>query len=398
MVFVSPLTQLARLSHNWRNSLKFVLFASFLSLTACQDKTKSQPSTPSETTTASTATPPPSNSAIIIASSPKETQQPFASNTASTSINQNLIQILTSLEKSSLEPFLQEFSQKTGISVNIIQSEPMSILARLQAEGDNSPIDMILTEDVGVFHQGVEHNLLQPFNLQKDIQHAPARFLDPNAYWLALSQYGRLAVFNSKNISQKDISSFADLAKQKWYQKLCLTQRSYIANQSFVVDLLNQLGEKKTKEVLQNYQRNLSMPVLLNDKEIFKAIESGKCQIGLVSSHNFVQYQQDNPKTMLQSAWINTGYGGVHTNVLAVGIPRSAQQPALSLQLIEWILDKEQIGLFASISHTFPLSEQVETSALLKSLEKFRPSSISLSEYGEKQKTALELMQEAGYQ
>lgn len=282
--------------------------------------------------------------------------------------------------------------------MNIIQDEPMSILARLQAEGDNSPIDMILTEDVGVFHQGVEHNLLQPFNLQKDIHHAPTRFLDNNAYWLALSQYGRLAVFNGKNISPNDISSFADLAKPKWYQKLCLTQRSYIANQSFVVDLLSQLGEKKTKEVLQSYQKNLSMPVVLNDKEIFKAIESGKCQIGLVSSHNFVQYQQTNPKTQLQSTWVNTGYGGVHTNVMAVGIPRVAQQPALSLQLIEWLLDKEQIGLFASISHTFPLNDQIETSALLKSLEKFNPSPINISEYGEKQKIAIELMQDVGYQ
>lgn len=392
--------QLARFScflQNWQLLLNFALLMSFFALTACQDSKNPTPPT-QEPSTASTTKPTTSNSAIIIASTTKEDEKPSASTPNPTIHNQNLIQILTSIDKKNLEPLFHNFSQKTGILVNIIQDEPMSILARLQAEGDNSPIDMILTEDVGVFHQGVEHNLLQPFNLQKDIHHAPTRFLDNNAYWLALSQYGRLAVFNGKNISPNDISSFADLAKPKWYQKLCLTQRSYIANQSFVVDLLSQLGEKKTKEVLQSYQKNLSMPVVLNDKEIFKAIESGKCQIGLVSSHNFVQYQQTNPKTQLQSTWVNTGYGGVHTNVMAVGIPRVAQQPALSLQLIEWLLDKEQIGLFASISHTFPLNDQIETSALLKSLEKFNPSPINISEYGEKQKIAIELMQDVGYQ
>lgn len=398
MVRVFPFTRLARLSQNWRCSLGFVVLASFFGLMGCQDKTQPKPQIKNETNNASVVKASSNTSAIIIASSATEQQTSVASNTASTPVNQNLIQILTSIDKKTFESFLQQFSQKTGIVVNVIQSEPMSILAHLQAEGDNSPIDMILTEDIGVFHQGVEHNLLQPFSLQKDINHASPRFLDPNAYWLALSQYGRLAVFNSKNINPNDITSFSDLAKQKWEKKLCLTQHSYIANQSFVVDLLSQLGEKKTKEVLQGYQANLAMPVLLNDTEIFKAIESGKCQIGLVSSHNFVQYQQNNPKTTLQSAWINTGYGGVHTNVLAVGIPRTAKQPALSLQLIEWLLDKEQIGLFASISHTFPLNEQIETSALLKSLEKFKSSPISMSEYGEKQKIALALMQDSGYE
>lgn len=386
--------QLACFNKNWQRATLLTLFAS-LSLTACEQKPTEQPS--QKPATASTPKPQSQSTAVIIASTPTQTEEPTASSTDKTDIHQNLIQILTSIDKKNLEPLLTDFSKKTGIQINIVQDEPMSILARLQAEGDKSPADMILTEDIGVFHQGVEYNLLQPFNLQKDINHAPARFLDANAYWIALSQYGRLAVFNPKTVNANDITSFADLSKEKWRQKLCISQRSNIANQSFVVDLLNQLGEKKTKDVLTGYQQNLAMPVLLNDKEIFNAIESGKCQIGLASSHHFVQYQQDTPKTQLQSAWVNTGYGGVHTNVMAVAIPRTAHQPALSLQLIEWLLDKEQAGLFASISHTFPLNEQIETSALLKSLEKFKPSAIAISEYGEKQKVAVELMTDAGY-
>lgn len=66
------------------------------------------------------------------------------------------------------------------------------------------------------------------------------------ATWIALSSYARTAVYDSRVLHANDISSYADLAKTKWSQKLCMSQGRYIPNQSLVVNLINNLGDKKS--------------------------------------------------------------------------------------------------------------------------------------------------------
>ncbi|WP_218847855.1 hypothetical protein, partial [Burkholderia mallei] len=102
------------------------------------------------------------------------------------------------------------------------------------------------------------------------------------------------------------------MAEAKWYQKLCLTQASYPSNSSFVVDLITQLGDNNAKKTLSGYQKNLTASVWLNDNAVLRAIESGKCQAGLVSSHHYADYQKSHPTTSLQLAWINSDHEGVH--------------------------------------------------------------------------------------
>lgn len=108
-------------------------------------------------------------------------------------------------------------------------------------------------------------------------------------------------------LHSNDISSYADLSKIKWSQKLCLSQGKYIPNQSLVVNLINNLGDKRTQEVMQGWLANLSVPVLLDDSEVLKAIESGKCQIGLVNSNHYGRYLQAHPDTPIKIKWIISG-------------------------------------------------------------------------------------------
>src|SRR5688572_26662297 len=47
-----------------------------------------------------------------------------------------------------IEPLLKEFTQETGIKVNVIFAEK-GLIERIQAEGRNSPADVLLTVDIG---------------------------------------------------------------------------------------------------------------------------------------------------------------------------------------------------------------------------------------------------------
>ena len=140
---------------------------------------------------------------------------PNASIASATAAVPNQLTIYTSIDKAALEPLLTSYAKQINVPIHIVQDEPMSILARLKAEGANSPADVILTEDAGIFSIAVEEGLLQPFNAEKAVAHVPERYRDPDGNWIALSSYARTAVYDSRVLHSNDISSYADLSKIK---------------------------------------------------------------------------------------------------------------------------------------------------------------------------------------
>lgn len=309
----------------------------------------------------------------------------------------NTLTVYTSQDIKSLQPLIDDFNKKTGILVKVVQDSPMSLLARIKAEGEKCPADVLLTQDVGVFWQAKEQGMLQPFSSDKAITHVPEYLRDPNGEWLPLAYYTRTIVYDSREVAAGDISSYADLAKPKWQNKLCLTTGKRIENQSLVVSLMQSLGDAKTTQVLQGWVANTALPVFPDDKSLMKAIESGQCQIGIVNSDTYSHFLDKNPQTPVKLALANQGYGGVQINVSAAAITKTAKHPEFSLAFIEWLANKEQQGIYASLDKTFPANNQAEASVALKSWGDFEANLTPVSKYGEMQKNAVDLMKEAGY-
>jgi len=70
---------------------------------------------------------------------------------------------------------LKEFTDETGIKVNVIFGEK-GLIERIQAEGRNSPADVVLTVDVGNLTQATDAGIAQP------IQSAVLEGASPTAY------------------------------------------------------------------------------------------------------------------------------------------------------------------------------------------------------------------------
>jgi len=70
---------------------------------------------------------------------------------------------------------LKEFTDETGIKVNVIFGEK-GLIERIQAEGRNSPADVVLTVDVGNLTRATDAGIAQP------IQSAVLEGASPTAY------------------------------------------------------------------------------------------------------------------------------------------------------------------------------------------------------------------------
>ena len=76
-----------------------------------------------------------------------------------------------------IDPLLKEFTDETGIKVNVIFAEK-GLIERIQAEGRNSPADVLLTVDVGNLTQATAAGIAQPISsavLEAEIPHGLSR-------------------------------------------------------------------------------------------------------------------------------------------------------------------------------------------------------------------------------
>ena len=61
-----------------------------------------------------------------------------------------------------IKPLFDRFTEQTGVVVRYVTDKAGPLLTRLQAEGENSPADLLMTVDAGNLWQATEVGVLQP--------------------------------------------------------------------------------------------------------------------------------------------------------------------------------------------------------------------------------------------
>lgn len=79
-----------------------------------------------------------------------------------------------------IKPVFDAYTSKTGVKVKFITDKEAPLMARIKAEGANTPADLLLTVDAGNLWQAEQMGLLQPFksatierNIPRSIVPAP---------------------------------------------------------------------------------------------------------------------------------------------------------------------------------------------------------------------------------
>src|SRR5215510_2202897 len=113
-------------------------------------------------------------------------------------------------QPSLIQPLLDRFNQETGIKVNVIFAEK-GLIERIQAEGRNSPADVLLTVDVGNLTQATDAGIAQP--IQSAVLEAtiPAAYRATDWEWVGLTRRARV-VYASKERVKQDTITYEELA------------------------------------------------------------------------------------------------------------------------------------------------------------------------------------------
>lgn len=308
-----------------------------------------------------------------------------------------VVTIYSSRNEQLIKPLLDKYTEETGVKIELVTDKTGPLMARLQAEGKNSPADMLLTVDAGNLWQAAEQGLLQPVTSTVLETNVPAKYRDPKGQWTGLSLRARTILYDPSKVDASQLSTYADLADPKWKGKLCLRTSKSVYNQSLVASMIENLGSDKTEQVIRGWVDNLATDVFTDDTSLLEAIAAGQCEVGLTNSYYYGRILDEKPDFPVQIFWANQDTTGTHVNISGAGITTNSDNPSGALKLMEWLSSDEAQGIYASSDKEFPVKEGVDKSELLKSWGEFKADNIDVQKFGSLQTQAIQMMDKAGY-
>jgi len=296
-----------------------------------------------------------------------------------------------------IKPLFDVYTSKTGVGVRFITDKEGPLLARLQAEGANTPADVLVTVDAGNLWQAGEVGVLAAIDSPVLRANIPAQLRDPGDRWFGLSVRARPLVYSTDRVRAADLVSYEDLADPKWKGRLCLRTSKKVYNQSLVAMMLARLGEAETARVVGGWVTNLATEPFANDNQVMEAIDAGKCDVGIVNTYYFGRLAKERPGLKVAIAWPNQASSGVHVNVSGAGVTRHAKHPDEARQLLEWLSSAEAQGLFASLNLEYPANPAIAPDPAVAAWGSFTADPANVADAGRLQAAAVMLMDRAGY-
>ena len=358
-------------------TLPVAVFGAMLALAGC-----SKSSTPEESVDAETPAP--------------STEQEVAKDNATAASGQT-VTIYSSRNEQLIKPLLDRYTEQTGVKIELVTDKTGPLMARLQAEGKNTPADILLTVDAGNLWQAAEQGLLQPVASTILEANVPAKYRDPKGQWTGLSLRARTIFYDPSKVSADQLSTYEDLADPKWKGKLCLRSSKAVYNQSLVASMMENLGEEKTEQIIRGWVANLATDAFSDDTSMLEAIAAGQCEVGVANSYYYGRILDEKPDFPVKIFWANQETTGTHVNISGAGVITDSDNPDGALKLMEWLSSDEAQGLYASSDKEYPVKEGVDESELLRSWGPFKQDSISVQKFGERQTQAIQMMDKAGY-
>ena len=300
-----------------------------------------------------------------------------------------------------IKPLFDAYTEETGVQVRFVTDGEGPLMARLKAEGKNSPADLFLTVDAGNLWQATQEGLLQSVSSTVLDAHIPSHLKDPANQWFGLSVRARTLVYNSQQVSPADLTTYEALAQPNWKQRLCLRTSKKVYNQSLVATMIKAYGATTTTGIVEGWVRNLALPPTSNDTQALEAVAAGQCDVTLVNTYYFGRLMQKKPNLPLAIFWpnqaTNTSAPGVHVNVSGAGVTRYAKHREEAVRLLEWLSSGKAQSMYASVNMEYPANPAIAPTPEVAAWGRFKPSLVNVAEAGKLQAQAVMLMDRAGY-
>jgi iron(III) transport system substrate-binding protein len=295
-----------------------------------------------------------------------------------------------------VQPLFDAFTAETGIAVNVAFVDK-GMVERLQAEGDRSPADLVMTVDIARLMQIVDAGLVQPVESAALEANIPAEYRDPADQWFGLTSRARIIYAAKDRVAEGEVTTYEDLVSDKWKGRICTRSGTHDYNVALTAAIIAHHDAEFGTAWLNGVKANLARKPDGGDRDQVKAIWAGECDISVGNTYYLGQMLSDDE----QKAWADSVRiifptfedGGTHMNVSGVAMTKSAPNKDAALKLMEWLSGDTAQAIYAGTNHEFPVKLGVAPSELVASWGTFTPDTLPLADLARIRPDALKLIE-----
>lgn len=297
------------------------------------------------------------------------------------------------------------FTVRTGIEVRTQEKRGEELLELLQAEGEQSPADLVVTVDAGNLYRLQEAGLLSPVNSNALEEAVGPRYRDEQGRWYGFSRRARVIAYRLGEVDPATIASMNALTGAVFRGRVCARSSTNTYNLSMLAARIARDGPDASLAWARGIVANFARPPRGGDTDQLKAIAAGECDVAIVNHYYLLRMQRsDDPAereaaTLIGMVFPDQGADqpGTHVNISGAGVAANAPHPAEAQALLEFLVSTEAQSLLAELNEEFPVRADAPVPDALAAIGPLREEQTPLSALGQHQADAARLYEAAGW-
>lgn len=300
------------------------------------------------------------------------------------------------------ERLYTDFTNATGITINRIEGNADELMARMKAEGANSPADVLLTVDTSRLARAKNLGLLQSIDSATLETRVPGYLQDADNQWFGLSQRSRI-IFYSKDRVANPPQTYADLADPVYEGQICIRSSTNTYNQTLLASIVTHSGETEARDWAKGVVANMARSPQGGDTDQLRGIVSGECDISVSNTYYFARSIRKDVSGVSaerdQIGWVfpDQGGNGAHMNLSGAGVALHAPHRDNAVKFLEYLASDQAQRYFSAGNDEYPAVPGVALSPAVAELGFFKPDDVDLTTVAENLPTAQKIFDQVGW-
>ncbi|RBI83366.1 Fe(3+) ABC transporter substrate-binding protein [Rhodosalinus halophilus] len=300
------------------------------------------------------------------------------------------------------ERLYSDFEEMTGITINRIEGNADELLARMEAEGENSPADVLLTVDTSRLERAKDMGLLQPIESEVIETRIPDYLQDEDNEWFGFSQRSRI-LFYDKDEVENPPQTYQALADDQYEGMICIRSGTNVYSQTILAALIEHLGEEAARDWAAAVVENFARDPQGGDTDQLRGIVSGECDIAMSNTYYFARAIRTDVDGLSDSldmiGWVfpNQDSFGAHMNLSGGGVAAHAPNRENAIRFLEYLTSESAQEYFSAGNDEYPAVPGVALSPSVAELGFFKPDDLDATAIAENVPAAQRIFNEVGW-
>lgn len=321
---------------------------------------------------------------------------------ATSAIAEGELNLYSSRHYDTDERLYSDFEEATGIRINRIEGKADELIARMQAEGANSPADILLTVDTSRLARAKEAGLLQAIDSAVLEDRIPANLQDNDNQWFGFSQRARLYFYDKASVSTPP-ATYLDLADPAYKGQVCIRSSTNTYNQTLLASIITHHGEDVARDWAEGVVANMAREPQGGDTDQLRGIVSGECGIAVSNSYYFARALRSDVKGLsaeiekIGIAFPSQDAEGAHMNLSGGGVAAHAPNRDNAVKFLEYLASDQAQVYFSNGNDEYPAVAGVDLAENVAALGEFKADAVNLSEVAANIPMAQKIFNEVGW-